>query len=123
MLIEVFKEFTFEASHSLPFLPEGHKCKRLHGHSYHVTVRATIDEKYLAERNWMVVDYADISAAWEPLHDLLDHRFLNDVDGLTVTTSECLAIWIYRRMKKSIPEVCSITVRETATAGSTFPRI
>lgn len=118
-LVTVFKEFTFDAAHSLPFLPEGHKCKRLHGHTYHVTIRAALDRRYL--KNGMVIDYADIAAQWGLLHDQLDHRFINDVPGLEVSTSENLAIWIFDHLKKSLPHVTSVTVKETATAGSTYP--
>lgn len=117
-MIEVFKEFTFEAAHSLPFLPEGHKCRNVHGHSYHVTIYAKCLRRYL--ENGMVVDYADISAAWDELFAQLDHKFINDVSGLEVSTSEHLALWIFERMKAKTPRVFKVAVKETATAGSIY---
>ncbi len=113
----VFKNFTFEAAHSLPQLPPDHKCHHLHGHSYKVTVE--VGGK-VNPATGFVVDYADISRAWALLYAQLDHKFLNDVPGLTPSTSEQLAEWIYRRMKPSLPGVVRVTVNETATAGATF---
>lgn len=115
-MIEVFKEFTFEAAHSLPHLPEGHKCKRVHGHSYQVTVYATGP----VNADGMVVDYAEISRAWELLESRLDHHFINDIPGLEISTSENLARWIYSGMKLSIPQISKVLVKETATAGSIY---
>lgn len=116
-MLEVFKEFSFEASHSLPHLPEGHKCRRLHGHSYkvHVSVRGDVDPV-----TRFVVDYADIGDAWSPLYAMLDHHFVNEIPGLEISTSEALAEWIYRRLKVKLPGLYSVTVRETATAGCTY---
>ena len=83
--MELFKDFTFEAAHRLPNAPEGHKCARLHGHSYQVTVR--VDGPVDPERGW-VVDFARLSEAMAPLLDQLDHRYLNEVEGLANPTSE-----------------------------------
>src|SRR3954469_11219387 len=82
---EVFKEFTFEAAHRLPFVPEGHKCARLHGHSFRVEVH--VGGEVGAESGW-IMDFGDIKAAFKPLDDQLDHRYLNDVPGLENPTSE-----------------------------------
>lgn len=114
----VFKDFTFEASHSLPHLPVGHKCRNMHGHSYKVRVYATGP---LHPTTRFVVDYADLSAAWEPIYHHLDHQCINyRLFENQESTSENLAEYIFRRMKASIPQVCKVVVNETATAGCEF---
>ncbi|MBL0926779.1 MAG: 6-carboxytetrahydropterin synthase QueD [Phycisphaerales bacterium] len=112
--MEIFKDFGFEAAHALPHLPEGHKCRRLHGHSYRlrVVLRGRIDPAM----GW-VRDFADVKAAVKPLIDDLDHAFLNEVPGLSVPTTENLARWIWQRLRPSLPELASVRVRETATSG------
>lgn len=112
--MEIFKDFKFEAAHQLHGLPPGHKCARLHGHSYRVrvVVAGTPDP----ERGW-VVDYADIKAAVQPVVDRLDHSFLNDIEGLEPSTTENLAIWLWKRIKPGVPGLCRLEVWETATSG------
>lgn len=115
--MEIFREFTFEAAHLLPNVPEDHKCKRLHGHSFRVEVhvRGGIDPA----TGW-VMDFADIKKAFQPIHDLLDHRYLNDVEGLSNPTSENLANWIWTKLKYSLPSLSKIVVRETCTTGCVY---
>ncbi len=115
--MELFKDFTFEAAHRLPRAPEGHKCARLHGHSYQVTVRVEGPVDPVA--GW-VVDFAELSAAMAPLLEALDHRYLNEVDGLDNPTSEVLAAWIWDRLAPGLPLLAAIDVRETCTAGCTY---
>ena len=114
---EIFKDFTFEAAHRLPNVPDGHQCANLHGHSYRVTVhvRGPVDPY----AGW-VTDFADLSAAFQPLRDQLDHRCLNDLDGLDNPTSERLASWLWRRLAPHLAWLHQITVRETATSGCTY---
>ncbi|MGW1898467.1 6-carboxytetrahydropterin synthase QueD [Streptomyces hirsutus] len=115
--MEIFREFTFEAAHRLPRVPEGHKCARLHGHSYKVTVHveAPVDE----ELGW-VMDFGHIKQAFKPIDAQLDHYYLNDIDGLDNPTSENLARWIWDRMITELPQLSAITVRETCTSGCTY---
>ena len=75
----IHTEFRFEAAHRLPNVPEGHKCSRLHGHSFRVTVWV---EGEVGEDSGWVMDFADLKAAFVPVHDAVDHRYLNEVDGL-----------------------------------------
>ena len=93
-IVELSKEFRFESAHRLPNVPEGHKCGRLHGHSFRVevVVRGPVDPK----TGWLI-DYAEIKEAWKPLDEQLDHRYLNELDGLNNPTSEVLAAWIWER--------------------------
>lgn len=111
----IFKEFTFEAAHRLPNVPTGHKCERLHGHSFRVEVHVA---GQLAEPAGWVLDFADIAAAWKPLHDTLDHHYLNEVPGLENPTSENLARWIWGRL--SLPGLSRVVVRETCTCGCIY---
>jgi len=110
---EIFKEFRLEAAHLLPNVPEGHKCRRLHGHSFLVGVYVTGP---VGARSGWVMDFADLSAAWSPVHDQLDHRYLNEVPGLENPTSEILAKWIWDAMKPKLPSLAQITVFETCDA-------
>jgi len=111
--MNIFREFTFEAAHRLPHVPDGHKCGRLHGHSYRVEVHVSGDVDPVSG---MVIDFADIRAAFRPLEDLLDHHYLNEVSGLANPTSENLARWIWKHLEGTIP-LSRIVVRETCTSG------
>ena len=115
--MELYKEFSFEAAHLLPHVPEGHKCRRLHGHSFHVrvTVRGPLDPAL----GW-VMDFADIKRAWAPLHEALDHRYLNDIPGLENPTSERLAQWIWQQLAPALAGLAAIEVRETCTSGCLY---
>jgi 6-pyruvoyltetrahydropterin/6-carboxytetrahydropterin synthase len=114
--MEIYREFTFEAAHRLPRVPDGHKCARLHGHSYKVQVHVHGDVD--PSIGW-VMDFAEIKNAFRPLHDQLDHYYLNDVPGLDNPTSENLARWIWERLIDQLP-LSEILVRETCTSGCVY---
>ena len=114
---DIWKEFTFEAAHLLPHVPDGHKCRRLHGHSFHVEVHV---RGPLAEREGWVMDFGTLKAAWAPVHDALDHRYLNDVPGLENPTSEVLARWLWQRLRPTLPGLARVVVRETCTSGCAY---
>ncbi|HMS56414.1 MAG TPA: 6-carboxytetrahydropterin synthase QueD [Fimbriimonadaceae bacterium] len=113
----VFREFSLECAHWLPNVPEGHKCRRLHGHSFHVRVEVAGD---LDPHLGWVIDFADIKAAFQPLFDSLDHRCLNDIEGLENPTSENLAKWIWTRLHPVLPGLTVVEVRETCTSGCRY---
>jgi 6-pyruvoyltetrahydropterin/6-carboxytetrahydropterin synthase len=115
--MEIFKEFTFEAAHLLPNVPAGHKCARLHGHSFRVKVyvRGPVDPHL----GW-VADFADLKTAFRPLHDRLDHRYLNDIEGLENPTSENIARWIWTHLQPALPGLSRVVVRETCTSGCVY---
>jgi 6-pyruvoyltetrahydropterin/6-carboxytetrahydropterin synthase len=115
--VEIFKEFTFEAAHRLPNVAPDHKCARLHGHSYQVAVHLT--GPVGADSGW-VRDFRDISCAMAPLLDVLDHYYLNDIDGLDNPTSEVLARWIWDRLTHSLPGMYQVVVRETCDSGCVY---
>ncbi len=115
--MELFKEFTFEAAHRLPNVPAGHKCSRLHGHSFRVElhVRGEVDPL----TGW-VMDFGDIKQAFQPLYDCLDHYYLNEIEGLENPTSENLATWIWVRLRPNLPSLSRVVVRETCTSGCVY---
>ncbi len=115
--MEIFKEFNIEAAHRLPNVPPGHKCARLHGHSFHVAIHVSGP---VGETSGWVMDFADLKDAFRPIHDELDHRYLNEVPGLENPTSENLARWIWHRLKPSLPLLSRVTVRETCTSGCIY---
>jgi 6-pyruvoyltetrahydropterin/6-carboxytetrahydropterin synthase len=115
--LDVFKTFTFEAAHRLPNVPEGHKCARLHGHSFRVEVHVAgpVD----SHTGW-VMDFAEIKAAFDPVHEALDHRYLNDIEGLENPTSENVARYIWAALKPRLPGLSQLVVHETCTAGCIY---
>jgi len=115
--MEIFREFGFEAAHRLPNVPPGHKCARLHGHSFRVELHAR--GVVAAESGW-VMDFARIKEAFAPLHERLDHHYLNEIEGLENPTSENLARWIWRRLRPALPELSAIVVRETCATGCIY---
>lgn len=115
--MEIFKEFIFEAAHLLPHVPAGHKCGRLHGHSFRTRVhlRGQVD----STMGW-VADFADLKKAFAPLYDQLDHNYLNDVRGLENPTSENLAIWMWNELEPTLAGLCRVEVFETCTSGCAY---
>ena len=115
--MEIFKEFKFEAAHRLSNQPDGHKCKNLHGHSYRV--RVFVRGKVEPSMGW-VIDFDEIKRVCQPLIDRLDHSFLNEVEGLSTSTSEGLCLWLWRRIKPALPGLARIEMWETATSGAIY---
>ena len=115
--MRLFKDFSFEAAHRLPNVPAGHKCARLHGHSFQV--RVNVDGSVGPETGW-VMDFAELKTAFAPVYDQLDHRYLNDIEGLENPTSENLARWIWRALATRLPGLSEIEVRETCSTGCIY---
>jgi 6-pyruvoyltetrahydropterin/6-carboxytetrahydropterin synthase len=114
---ELFKVFTIEAAHRLPNVPAGHKCGRLHGHSFRIEIHicGPVDEK----SGW-VIDFADIKTAFAPIFDRLDHHYLNEVEGLSNPTAENLARWIWGQLIPRLPQLTRVVVAETCSAGCAY---
>ena len=118
MSVEITQEFGFEAAHRLPMVPEGHRCARMHGHSFRieVTLSGPIDPRM----GWLV-DFDQVAKTVEPVvTGELDHRTLNDVPGLENPTSEMLCVWLWKRLQPRLPQLSAITVHETCTARCTY---
>lgn len=112
--MEIYKEFIAEAAHRLPNVPEGHKCARLHGHSFRITIY--VRGEPILGQDW-IMDFGDIKSAFQPLYDKLDHHYLNDVPGLENPTSERIAVWIWKNLKANLPLLVRVSVSETCTTG------
>jgi len=110
MRVKLTRDFTFEAAHLLPKVPMGHKCSRLHGHSFRVEI--TVEGEVVEETGWFL-DYGVIATLVEPVRGKLDHYYLNEIPGLENPTSENLARWIWERLKPSLPSLVRIAVHET----------
>ena len=117
MRISLTKTFDFESAHWLPTFPQGHKCRRLHGHSFRVDV---VVEGEVPQEQGYLVDFGEIKAAIEPVKEALDHRLLNEVPGLENPTAEMLAVWIYGKLKPALPMLAMIRIRETCTSQAEY---
>ena len=111
--VELVKDFRFEAAHWLPNVPEGHKCRRMHGHSFRgeVAVRGEVDPK----TGWLI-DFADLKKAVDPIVHELDHYCLNEIAGLDNPTSEMVAVWLWNRLAPQVPMLHRVTIEETCTS-------
>lgn len=115
--MEIYKEFSIEAAHLLPNVPLGHKCGRLHGHSF--LVRIYISGDVDPQTGW-IMDFAELKAAFSPIYEQLDHHYLNDIDGLENPTSENLCRWIWQGLKPKLSLLSKVEVRETCTSGCVY---
>ncbi|MCZ2355804.1 MAG: 6-carboxytetrahydropterin synthase QueD [Bacteroidia bacterium] len=122
MELTITKTFNFEAAHFLPNFPDGHKCRRLHGHSFKVKVSITgIPDPVTG----VIMDFGEIKSQVKPLIEKLDHQSLNDLgaqwnDSLLINpTSENLSIWFFQQLIKVLPNLKSITIHETCTSQCT----
>ena len=116
--IELSKTFGFEAAHFLPNVPEGHKCKRMHGHSFRfsVSLKGAIDP----HTGW-IMDFGELKGIVKPIiTESLDHYVLNDVPGLENPTSENLAVWLWNHLKPNLPLLDKITVYETCSSSCVY---
>ncbi|MGA2780924.1 MAG: 6-carboxytetrahydropterin synthase QueD [Smithella sp.] len=115
--MEIFKIFKFDAAHRLPNVGQEHKCSQLHGHSFRVEIH--IKGEVDPHSGW-VMDFADITEAFKPLHDKLDHKYLNDIDGLDNPTSENIAKWIWKRLRPTLPQLSKVVVQESTESGCVY---
>lgn len=113
MRVRLSRTFTFEAAHWLPTFPEGHKCRRLHGHSF--VVEVVVAGEVAPDRGYLL-DFGELQAACEPVRQQLDHRYLNEIEGLENPTAEMLARWIWRKLIAALPQLDAVIVRETCTS-------
>ena len=117
MKTTLYKDFTFEAAHRLPNVPDGHKCGRLHGHSF--VVRLEITGEVDKHTGW-IIDFAELKAIFKPTLDRLDHYDLNDIPRQENPTSQVLAEWIWKQIKSQLQHLTAVMVKETCTAGCIY---
>lgn len=112
--MEIYKEFSFDSAHFLPNVPEGHKCKNMHGHTYKlkVFVSGPVHPHY----GW-IMDFKDLKDAIAPLIDQLDHKLINDIPGLENPTAENITIYIWNHLQPLVPQLSRIELYETPTTG------
>jgi 6-pyruvoyltetrahydropterin/6-carboxytetrahydropterin synthase len=113
----IFKTFTFDAAHYLPNVPQHHKCRQMHGHTYFLKIFL---EGELDAANGWVMDYAEIKKQVSPVIELVDHKVLNNVDGLNNPTCEMVTIWLWNRIKPLLPCLSIIELNETPTSGTIY---
>lgn len=113
----ITKEFTFDSAHRLPRLPDGHKCRALHGHTFAIAIAVEGD---VSDDTGFVLDFGDIIKAFEPIREQLDHNYLNDIEGLENPTCENIARWIWKRLESRLPGLHQIVVKETPSSGCSY---
>ncbi|MCZ2458840.1 MAG: 6-carboxytetrahydropterin synthase QueD [Chitinophagales bacterium] len=112
--MEIYKDFSFDSAHFLPNVPKEHKCRQMHGHTY--TLRVYIKGEPDHEVGW-IMDFKEIKNVIAPIIDQLDHKLLNDIEGLENPTAENISIWLWKRIKFTMPSLNRIELKETATTG------
>ena len=112
----IYREITFDSAHFLPNVPEGHKCRHMHGHTYRLKV---FIEGPLTKEGW-VIDFKDMKEAMMPVIDVVDHKVLNDIPGLENPTCELLAVWLWDQLKPALPGLKKVELNETPTSGAIY---
>jgi 6-pyruvoyltetrahydropterin/6-carboxytetrahydropterin synthase len=113
----IYKQLTFDAAHFLPHVPETHKCKNIHGHTYHLTIY--VDGELDKNLGW-IIDYSDLKEIIQPVIDKVDHHFLNEIPGLENPTCEIISIWLWNQIKPILPQLKRIELKETPTSGAIY---
>jgi 6-pyruvoyltetrahydropterin/6-carboxytetrahydropterin synthase len=115
--LEIFKVFKVSCAHRLPNVPAHHKCAKVHGHTFRIEVHigGPVDPRM----GW-ILEFADIVEAFRPLQEHLDHKYLNEIEGLENPTSENLARWIWKSLRPSLPGLCRVVVQESPESGCIF---
>ena len=115
--MQIFKDFTFDSAHSLPNVPDDHKCKAIHGHTYRLKV--SLEGDLDPDLGW-VMDFTDLKNIVKPVIDQIDHKYMNDLEGLENPTCEAIAIWLWNRIKPNLPLLIRIELNETPTSGTVY---
>jgi 6-pyruvoyltetrahydropterin/6-carboxytetrahydropterin synthase len=112
--MEIYKEFAFDSAHFLPNVPDGHKCKEIHGHTYHL--RIYVKGKPIDHLGW-IMDFKELKDLVMSLVDQVDHKLMNNIPGLENPTAENITIWFWDRLKPMLPYLSRIELKETPTTG------
>jgi 6-pyruvoyltetrahydropterin/6-carboxytetrahydropterin synthase len=112
--MEIYKEFSFDSAHFLPNVPEGHKCKNMHGHTYRL--RVFIEGNIDPHLGW-IMDFKELKDCIGPVIELLDHNLINNIEGLENPTAENITVWIWNRIRPKLPLLSRVELYETPTTG------
>ena len=115
--MQIFKQFTFDSAHFLPHVPDGHKCKEIHGHTYRLTVY--VEGELEKDLEW-VLDFAEMKNVIDPIVKSIDHKLLNNISGLENPTCEIIAVWLWNKIKPEVPLLTKIKLNETPTSGAVY---
>jgi 6-pyruvoyltetrahydropterin/6-carboxytetrahydropterin synthase len=116
--MRVYKEFFFEAAHFLPSAPPGHPNARVHGHSFRV--RVTVDGEP-DDRSGILLPFDELEQAIAQTREALDHRLLNEVEGLEAPTLERIAMWLWDRLHNRLPGLAEIEIaRDSCHEGCVY---
>ncbi|MDW3211258.1 MAG: 6-carboxytetrahydropterin synthase QueD [Reichenbachiella sp.] len=113
----IYKKFAFDSAHFLPNVPEGHKCKNMHGHTYNLTVYLEGDLD--TELQW-VMDFKELKDVVKPVIESIDHQLLNDIEGLENPTAERIVVWIWEQIQPKLPLLSKLELNETPTSGAIY---
>jgi len=113
----LFKKYYFDAAHYMPDFNTDHNYRKMHGHSYEVTVK--LSGRVSTKHNW-VVDLEKLDLLVVPELSILDHSVLNEVEGLKIPTSENIAKWLWFRLKKKINNLESIEINRPRIGGCVY---
>ena len=113
----VYKKFDIESARSLPNLPQTHPCHKIHGHSFKIIISV---EGEVDEQSGFVKDFQEIENAFQPIKTVLDHTYLNEVKGLSNPSSENICVWIWDKLKSSLPNIYKIEIKETDSTGCIY---
>ena len=113
----VYKKFNIESARSLPNVPKTHPCHQIHGHSFKIIISVKGQKD---EHSGFVTDFQEIENAFNPIMEILDHSYFNEIEGLTNPTSENICIWIWNKIESSISNLCEIKIQETDSTGCIY---
>jgi len=117
MHVRLTKDFSFEAAQTLPNVPPAHKCGKMHGHSFKIEI--SVEGEVDPSCGWLY-DHSRISRAMDPLLELLDHSYLNDIPGLENPTIENMCRWFWEKLEHQLPGLSEIVIHETPTARCSY---
>lgn len=117
MAMTLFREFTVEAGRYLPHLPAHHPCAHMHGHTFIIQVHVTGETR--PDTGW-VMDFAELDRLLQDVRRSLDHKVLNEVDGLENPTTEQMARWIWQRLHDRLPGLSRVEIRENPYSGCSY---
>ena len=116
--MQIYKEFRFEAAHYLPSAKPGSPNARVHGHSFRA--RVVIDGEPAADTGY-IFHFDELAAAMHDTQEALDHRFLNEIEGLGAPTLERIAMWIWNRLSNRVPGLSQVEVhRDSCSEGCIY---